>query len=371
MVAGIERVLGDDTLVEEDEPLCGLEGRARRIGGHQRPVVERFVFVAIQLQVVLAPFAPHQHRGVVGGARDHGQHLARRGLDGHDGTYLVLHQLLAIGLQLDVDRELQVLTRYGGHVVAAILIPTLDAAVGIAQENLHPLFATQHLLVRPLDTQVARVVAPLVVVVALDVAGRHLADVAQHIGRHGVSILAQHAVLDEEAGESVELLLQAAIILGRELCHESLGRIGGVSGIEPRVLHVLHALVELLAGDTQRAAEVERIEGTHLAHNHHHVVGRLVEHQQLAGAVVDEASRGILGLFQEGIAVGILLVIVVEYLQRKEAHDVDTGYRQHDAPDYIFAFGQLIIFSHVRSSLNCPFPKPPETSVRYWLRPEG
>ena len=187
----------------------------------------------------------------------------------------------------------------------------------IAQENLHPLLAAQHLLVRPLDTQVARVVAPLVVFVALDVAGRHLADVAQHIGCHGIGILAQHAVLDEEAGEPVELLLQAAVILGRELRHKGLGCIGGVSGIEPRVLHILHALVELLAGDSHRAAEVERIEGTHLAHDHHHVVGRLVEYQQLARAVVDEAARRVLGLFQEGIAVGILLVLVVEHLQRK------------------------------------------------------
>ena len=264
VVAGIERVVGDDTLIEKDEPLRRLEGRTRRIGGHQRPVVQRLVFVAIQFQVVLATLPPHQHRGVVGGTRHHGQNLARRGFDGHDGPYFVLHQLLAVGLQLDIDREFQVLARDRSHVVAPLFIAALDASVSIAQQYLHPLLAAQHRLIGAFDTQVARIVAPRIIVVALDVAGRYLADIAQHIGRHGVGILAEHAVLDKEAGEAVELLLQTAIVLGRELSHEGLRRIGGVTGIETRVLHILHALVELLAGDSHRAAEVERIEGAHL-----------------------------------------------------------------------------------------------------------
>ena len=368
VVAGIERVLGNNTLVEEDEPLRGFEGRTRRIGRHQSPVVERLVFVAIQFQIVLATLPAHQHRRVVGGTRHHGQNLTRRGLDSHDSPYLVLHQLLAIGLQLDIDRELQVLARHRSHVVAAILIPALDAPVSVAQENLHPLLATQHLLVGTLDTQVARVVAPVVVVVLLHITGRNLTDIAQHIGRYGIGILPEHTVLNKEAGEAIELLLQTAIILSRELCHECLRRIGGVTGIEPGILHILHALVKLLASDTHRAAEVERIERSHLAHNHHHVVGRLVEHQQLAVAVIDKSARRILCLFEESVAIGILLVIVVKHLQRKETHDIDAGNRQHDASDYIFAFGQFIIFSHVPSSLSYPCPKLPGMSTPYWPR---
>ena len=167
----------------------------------------------------------------------------------------------------------------------------------------------------------------------------------------------ENTVLNKESGETVQFLLQAAVILSRQLGHKSLRRVRRITGIEPRIFHILHTLVELFPGDSYGTAKVERIERSNLPYNHHHIVSRLVEHQQLTIPVINKSTRRILGLFEESVSVGILFVFVVQHLQRKQAHDIDAGNHQHNTAYDIFAALQLTIFSHGPILLSYPFPK--------------
>ncbi len=60
-----------------------------------------------------------------------------------------------------------------------------------------------------------------------------------------------------------------------------------------------------------------------LVHHHHHVVGRLIIHQQLTITVVNGTTGRELNLLQEGITVGILLIVVAHNLKRKQTNDVN------------------------------------------------
>ena len=81
----------------------------------------------------------------------------------------MLHQSFAQGLQVQVDAQRKVFASFRFLVEGAILIFPLNASVGIAQQDLNTLFATQLLFVRALNTQFADVVACLIVVVLLNV----------------------------------------------------------------------------------------------------------------------------------------------------------------------------------------------------------
>ena len=73
-----------------------------------------------------------------------------------------------------------------------------------------------------------------------------------------------------------------------------------------------------------------------LVHYDHDVIGRLVVYQQLAVAVADDAARGELHLLQEGIRVGILLVVIAHQLQGEEPDDIhDDDDCCHGADDIL------------------------------------
>ena len=80
--------------------------------------------------------------------------------------------------------------------------------MSIAQQNLDAFLATQLLLIATLYTQLADIVARLVVVILLDVGRRHLSHVAQHVGGKGILVLSYAAPLDIEAGEAEHLFLE-------------------------------------------------------------------------------------------------------------------------------------------------------------------
>ena len=147
-------------------------------------------------------------------------------------------------MKLDVDAQSQVVARYRRHVVAPVVVATLDLAHSVAYEHLLPLAPAQKLLVALFQAQVARVVAWLVVGVLVDVVLVHLAYVAQHVGCRQVVVLAQDALLHVEAREAVQLLLDATAVLGREVGEQHLLDIGRVAAL---ALHLVPALVQLLA----------------------------------------------------------------------------------------------------------------------------
>ena len=70
------------------------------------------------------------------------------------------------------------MTGFRYHVILAVLVMSLDAAMGIAQQDLLALDAAQVFLVAFLHAQVTRVVAALVVVVELYLLGGHLAYIS-------------------------------------------------------------------------------------------------------------------------------------------------------------------------------------------------
>ena len=204
-----------------------------------------------------------------------------------------------------------------------MLIATLDAAVGIAQENLYTLLATQLLLIRFLHTLLADVVASLVVVIVLNIGLRDLCHIAQDVGCIGILVLADAALLHIETGEAEHLLPEHTELLVRELRQEQLLSEPRVAGVLAAVLDIVHTTDEELLGDTQRLAELEGIDVTLLfVHHHHDVIGRLVVDQQIAVAIVDDTTRGIVYLLEESVTVGIALVVIAHQLQREEADDV-------------------------------------------------
>ncbi len=291
-VGAVELCLGgDDALGEVGQRLCGLEGGAWGILSHDGAVEEGLPRVLLQGEVVLAALAACHDAGVVGGRRYHAEYLAGGGLDGYDAAYLAFHESLAECLQLEVDGEGEILACYGATVVGSVAIASLDAAVGIAQEYLHALLATELLLVIALHTEFADIVALLVVVVLLDVLLGDLGDIAQHMGGIGVLILTDGASLDVEAGEAEEFLTEDGEVLLVELGHEDLLGVARIAGVLVAVLDVGHSLDEVFLGDAEGIADVEGVDMVAcLIHHDHDVEGRLVIDEEFAVAVVDGAS---------------------------------------------------------------------------------
>ena len=365
VVAGEGCGRGNDALAEEGERLRGLEGGAGRILPHDAAVEQRLPRVAAQLAVALGALSPDHEAWVVARRADHAEHLARLGLQGDDGAYLALHEPLAQCLQLVVDGQGELLPRHGTPVEGSVLIAALYAPVGIAQENLHPLLATQLLLVEALHTQLAYIVAGLVVVVRLDVGRRHLGHVAQHVGRIGILILADAAPLHVEARETVHLLLEDGELLVRQLVHKHLLGEARVAGILRAVHDSGHTLHKLLTADAQCLAELKGVQMVaHLVDHHHDVVGRLVVDEQLSVAVGDDATRGKLHFLQEGVAVCTLLVVLTRNLQGEETYDIDRDDDYGHGTDDILTVFECVVFhflsvSRVKMSSSVSTALPP------------
>ena len=179
--------------------------------------------VFYELGVVLAALAAHEHTRVVSRARHHAEYLAGARLNGHHRAAFAHHERLGVFLQFYVEAQFQVAARHGSHVLIAVVEAALDASVGIADEYFLALDAAQMLFVAFFHAKVAAIVARRVIIVFLYVFGRCLAYVAEHVCRRRVVILAQDALLDKEARKTVKFLLQAAIVLGREMRQETLG----------------------------------------------------------------------------------------------------------------------------------------------------
>ena len=94
-------------------------------------------------------------------------------------------------------------------------------------------------------------------------------------------------------------------------------------------------------------AEVGRVEWLHVARDEHHVVCGLVVYNKLAVAVVHKAARGEYRLLEEGIGIGRLLVALIVELQVEEPDGIYESDDKDKTADYIFAFFEFIIFSHV------------------------
>ena len=96
--------------------------------------------------------------------------------------------------------------------------------MGIAQQYLHALLASQVFFIRAFHAQFTYIVARLVIVVLLNICWRHLGHIAQHMGSVWMLILTDAALLHVEAWKAVHLLLKHTEVVVRELVHEHLLR---------------------------------------------------------------------------------------------------------------------------------------------------
>ena len=225
VIAWILGAEGDDALMQQYESLRGLECRSGGISGHDRTVVERLVGVGNEFAVIRSALPADKYVGVVGGTRDEAEDLACGRLDSHDCTFFIDHQRLGILLKLDVERQADVASADGGDIARAVLIATLNLTARVADEYLLTFLSPQEMFVAFLDAEVAGVVAGGVFGIGVDIALRHLADVAKDIGSDGIAVLPENAFLNEQTGEAVELFLKAAIVLGRQMGEQPLRRV--------------------------------------------------------------------------------------------------------------------------------------------------
>ena len=335
----------DDTLGKISQCLSGLERRTRRILSHDASVEQRLPWVLREPSVHLASVLSHQFTRVVRWRGNHCQHRTVSRVDGHDTAYLSLQQPFAQSLQVHVDTQRQVFSCNRSLVEFSVLIASLYSSARITEQNLHTLHASKFLFVMLLNTQLSDVVARLVVVIFLDVAFRNLAHITQYMGCIRIGIFSHASLLHIEARESEHFFLEYAEVLVRQLRHEKLLRISGISRILTAVLDILHSLFKSLLGDAQRTAEVEGVESALLLlHHHHQVVGRLVIHHQLSVSIVDGTTRRELYLLQEGVTVGILLVILAHNLEREEPDDVDNHDSYRHTTNHITALLKIVIY---------------------------
>ena len=172
-----------------------------------------------------------------------------------------------------------------------MLILSLYSSAGVTEKHLHAFLASQLLLVIFLHTELADIVARLVIAVVLDVSRRYLSHIAEDVRRIAILILSDAALLYVETREAEHLLAETAELLVRELAHEYLLRIARVAGILRVVLDVVHPLDEKLLGDAERLAELCRVNTSALlVHNHHDVVSGLVIYEELAVTVGDGSA---------------------------------------------------------------------------------
>ena len=225
--------------------------------------------------------------------------------------------------------------------------------MGIAQQDLDTLLATELLLVTALHALLTDIVARLVIVIGLDVSRRHFRYIAQHVGCHTALVAAHTTLLHIEAGEAEHLLLKDAEVLVAELTEEELLGESRVAGIAVTVLDGLHPAVELFLRDVQGIAELHRVQTIlGLVHHHHNIIGRLIVDHQLAVAVGDDATRRELYLLQEGIRVGTLLIVVTGNLKGKQTDNVDDHYQSGHPGYHEFTIFQITVVPHLTRTLS-------------------
>ena len=223
---------------------------------------------------------------------------------------------------------------------------SLDTAARVPEQDFLTLGTTKFRLIAALHAQLADIVTALVVLVSLQVIRVHLTHIAQDMGSIGMTVLTDASFLDIEAREPEQLLLKTAELLGGKLAHEKLLGKGAVSRITPQIPDFSHPALVPFPVNMQALTQVQRIHANLLVHNHHHVIGRLIVHQQLPVTVGDDTAGRILDTLQEGIAVSVLLEVIAQQLQHKQPYQVYQYDEDCRTTQYELPFLQIVIDSH-------------------------
>lgn len=99
--------------------------------------------------------------------------------------------------------------------------------------------------------------------------------------------------------------------------------------------------------DAQGIAELQRVKMVFLLiHHHHQVVTVLVIDHQLAVTVGNDATRRKLHFLQEGIRVGILLIVVAKNLKRQQAEQINDHNSNGHSPNHIAPVFEFVVAFH-------------------------
>ena len=337
LVAGIGHFRPKHAFFQADEPVHQLEHRSRRIRSLHRAVVHGLIGVGGNLVPILADIGQHVHIDTRG--RYQRQDFAGFRLNGHDTAHLVLHELLPELLEVGVDGGDDILPGDGFLVFQSVLVRLLNLVTGIAQVDVVTLFPAQLLFPRGLDARHARIVSAAVFSrVAVDIGLVYLRHVAQQVaaGVHGIIPDAAH--LSPEARELVFHFVEAHVSLGRDRTHHGDGLEADGGAPTPIVLQFFPDEIRV---HFQDGGQRQGVEFLHFPRAHHDVVGHLVAHQDAPVAVINDATGGVDGFVDGGVAVGVFLIGIVQDLQGKNfAQENQHGYSQaNDQPDMAAVFG--------------------------------
>ena len=153
----------------------------------------------------------YQQIRIVSGCRYHGQNFACVRFYCHDTPTLILHELLAIGLQVGVHCTNEVGAGRSGHV---FLIAGMFANVSyvVTKRVVDSLHSAQLLLIGLFYTTLSEVFLLGIVGVFLVFLRRYLTNVAEEKRTHTLRIYPQCSRFGEEAFVLVELLRHGRII---------------------------------------------------------------------------------------------------------------------------------------------------------------
>ena len=296
-----------------DERIHQLKHRTGRVGGLYGTVVHGLVGVFGDLVVVLANIGQLFHVDARRGYQ--GQDFAGGRFQGHHGAHLAGHELLPVLLELCVNGGDDVLARDSFFVHGAVLERLLNLVAGVAEVDVIAFLPAEILFPRRFDACHAGIVAAAVFAgMTLHVALVYLRHIAQEVATGVHRVLAHAARLTAKSGKLVFDLLKAQVGLGRYHTHhgDSLEADRGAFAVI-----LVHLAPDEFRRYAQGCGQGQGVEGFYLAGAHQDVVGHLVAHQYSPVAVEDGTAGGVDGLIDRGVAVCVLLVAVVQELDRK------------------------------------------------------
>ena len=297
----------EHALLQTDQALHEFEGRSRRVFCFHGTAEKRVPLVVDHLHIVIAALPADQFVGIVRRRGDHHQDFARSGFDRHGRSDLAAHQFLAQQLQAGVDRADKIFSRFGQRVVNAVHIGAFDRSVGVDLLNLHAFLAFQQRFVGRLHAAHTHVIAGLVIRVAFEKIGVHLAHESQQVAAHLAGITADRTVNGIESPEVA--FVETQLVLLGDIARHHAGRTGTHPGVG-------EFLFEFFARESQHLAHAQGIESlfVDLAVYHHQVVTLAALDQILPVTVEDFAARRILHHMAQHVGFGQFAVARVEKL---------------------------------------------------------
>ncbi len=286
--------------------------------------------VGNELVPVVAGDADGELVGVEIGMGDQRQDFAGAGIHGDDGAVAVAQQLLGFALQVEIDGELQVLSRSG-------VLRAQDAhlaAVAVHDYVARAVYAAQELVVGLLHAVLAHHVAGLIGGVArlIQVIFAHLAHVADQVRGESVSRIKPALLVDGlELGQLVAVRLDEGLLVRGNIFFDRDGLVAG------RGAEVLQGGAELFQIQVQPQRDHGQI-GIHiliLFADQETGDRRVVIHQQAVIAVKKLAPRRHDGYFAD--AVLLRQVAIVGRAQHLEIPQAGHQ-RQHHHQDAVLHY---------------------------------